>query len=295
MNERLRYDQADIDRFGCYVCKDKFAKPSPELLDDCEFIVTARYKQEYAESTTPWNRDRKGEHLIPVFFVYESDNLPKRQQLVEAMEITKSKYGSSIFTITDSASKSIHTLVYIDPKFQEKVAEEFGWYWQRVGQILFAEKAVFLDKACASIGRLSRLPGGYRGGIKEQVCYYKNPNPVGLDLTSLVEEHRLKVLKEKWARDNKLKLAKELFKDDEESEADKLERMHNSKTTSEAFDLFYEGIKNNNFPAGGNFVGAMRSARARGFSEELIYQFFDGAKAAHPSNLPKNFEYYYVQ
>ena len=286
----IRYDEEDFNKFKCYSCKDKFSQPIIGF-NDQEFLITARYKPVYLASK-PASLDRKGEHMIPVFFVYESDELEKSVQSKKAFQLLDEEYRDTIFAITDSGSKSIHTLVYIDPSQQEKVGEDFKWYWAEVGKIIFGEGySASLDKACASIGRLSRMPGGLRNGRILQRCLYKNHDCVGFDVSTLINKHRFVEYKRNVDRRKKLDFLRQQEHEGEDEDI-KLERMYKANSATPAFRVFYEGLKLDSYPSGADYVGAIHSAVSRGFSEELITTFFERAKAAHPSNLPRDLDYY---
>jgi hypothetical protein len=52
------------------------------------------------------------------------------------------------------------------------------------------------------------------------------------------------------------------------------------------FDVAYNAI-HGDCPAGENYVAALKSLKARGFSKEIQKLMLDNVSAAHPSNISK--------
>lgn len=298
--KNFAYTEDDILKYGCYVCNNKYSKPKNIIDKKDQFLISARFKEEFLSNNSDLNR--KGENLIPVFFVYESDILTKKEQLAIANNVINNTYFSrNIFTVTDSGSKSIHILIYIDKEWQEEVAKDFKWYWKAVAIDIFGKENIKnLDRACASIGRLTRLPGGIRDNNVLQRCFYKNENVEGLNMKKYVTQHKFYIFLENEKSKINIEKSKIMSKaviynvqKEEIDEIKKLQNMKNSEKCSDAFLVFYDGIINGNFPSGADYFSAIKSAKARGFSPDLIFRFFSEAKARHPSNLPKNFKYYF--
>lgn len=125
--------------------------------------------------------DRKSENLIPTAFVYESDGLDLNHQKRIVKKLLESEYKNNVLSVTYSGNKSIHILIKIRNDQGEAIKDSFKKVWTIVGECIFGEDIKYMDKACASVGRLTRLPGGINLSTgKKQICYYLNPKAEGL-------------------------------------------------------------------------------------------------------------------
>ena len=102
---------------------DTYDKELSKDSTDKEFICTAKYTKEYEEELNNSNitPDRKSEHLIPTFFVYESDTL----SLNEQKDLINKANTNNIYTSTFSGSKSIHYLVPIEQSQANEIKKDF--------------------------------------------------------------------------------------------------------------------------------------------------------------------------
>ena len=261
---------------------------------DDPFICTAVFKESYIKliNENGGTLSRCADNMLPAFFVYESDSLPVNEQLAICNNIRKDPLVSSwIFSQTFSGSKSIHTLVYIDPKFRDNVKKDFKFYWREVGERIFGENITsMLDQQCASIGRLSRNPNGIR--IKEngekikQTCFYYNPESIEspINLAGWIDEHTkfLERLELKIQADAKKRM--ELYANNID-ERKKLEDIYNKGKCSESFKLAYKVLVDGICPKGGNYVSAASSLHGCGFSKSIIREMLERASEAHPTNI----------
>lgn len=267
-----------------------------------QFICTASFKDEYMReyldnisddtADTDIKLSRSLENMLPAFFVYEFDSIP----IVEQKRICKStlanpKCFNRIFSQTFSGSKSIHTLVPIDQELREDIAQDFKFYWLRVAESIYGKDiASMLDPACASIGRLSRNPNGYRDNGVWQECYYFNPNATILNWGL---ENRIKERKEKIKANRLSKLIEnqsqtKLWKESVQDEYAKIEKLHNTGKMSESFNLAYDVIVNHNCPKGANYISGAASLKGCGFGESFVREMLEIASSAHPTNIPKH-------
>lgn len=259
--------------------------------DNDMFICTATFKDEYMEKMKDSQEllSRSMDNMLPVFFVYESDTLPLRQQLKKAAEIrTDPKFTNRIFSQTFSGSKSVHTLVYIDPEYREDIAEDFKYYWKLIGAYIFGSTD-YLDIACATIGRLSRKPNGIRENGVIQECYYYNPNATlrNWTLEDKIKEHKQYLNLEKIRKQEDALKEHRLFLNNKDEEMTKLERIYKKGNCSEAFNLAYEVIVNHECPKGANYISACAALKGCGFSQELAKEMLRIASDAHPTNISR--------
>ena len=257
-----------------------------------QFICTAVFRKDYIEKINKegGTLSRSADNMLPAFFVYESDELSVPEQFKICNEIRKDDLVSKwIFSQTYSGSKSIHTLVYIDPKFRESVAKDFRFYWREVGERIFGENLTsMLDSQCASIGRLSRNPNGIRENGKKQVCFYYNSDYelMPYNLSNLITEHTKALKKMEIQFQVNQKQRQEAYANaiDEHT---KLEKIHNKGKCSESFNLAYQVLVEDTCPKGADYVSAAASLKGCGFSREFIEELLTKASNAHPSNIPK--------
>lgn len=287
------FTEEDIRRFGCLVKDTTYSTPSVHINENTQFIITATPKKEYMQKVINGEEvvDAKGEHHLPVFFTFESDNLSLDEQYEKATEVINGKYGDSVFSITNSGHKSIHTLVYIDPEQREEIAKDFKYYWNEAGKMLYGSTDN-LDSACASIARLSRLPGGKRDDGSYQKCGYMNRECKPLDLSNVITKHKKEVEIMETLRN--IQRANKPTWNVEIDEMKKLENIHNTGNRSESFELAYDVIKNGSCPSGANYVGAIASLKGMDFSEDFVKtNLYEVARHEHPSNITKSFETYW--
>lgn len=296
MNQKV-FTTEDAHHFGVCVLNDKFDKEMHNNVSGKEeFICASTYKENGLE-LTEGKLYRKTAAMLPVFFVYESDDLPLQEQGAKIADILNhSPYKKNIFSVTYSGSKSLHTLVYIDPKDRENVARDFKFYWSQVGLKIFgSDYHKHLDKACASIVRLTRMPGGYRKDKdKVQLCNFLNRAVEGVDVSYINELYEAKVEEER--------------KQKEEEEKKRLEQIEAYKANGVTFSNFSNpdseehlrrAVKKSNNPAGqiavelldggdpgsgANYIGAIGYAE-KVCGKETAAIIRSLAHALHPSNI----------
>lgn len=262
---------------------------------DDQFICTAVFKEEYIKQKNEegGTLSRSADNMLPAFFVFESDKIPLTEQLKLCNDVKNDPLIASwIFSQTFSGSKSIHTLVYIDPKYRESVSKDFKFYWRVVGERIFGEKTIsMLDTQCASIGRLSRNPNGIRikddGTKLKQTCIYFNPNCVNnpINLEGWITEHTkvLEQLELKMQADAKKRM--EEYAKNSGDEETKLKNIYNKGKCSESLKLAYKVLIEGVCPQGGHYVAAANSLHGCGFSKSFIKEMLERASIAHPSNI----------
>ena len=267
--------------------------------NDDEFICAATFNEEAISKYLKDERDtdnfkngklrRIDQNMTPYFFVYESDELSLDEQLKLIDDILDGPAASTITSVTFSGSKSIHILVRIPEKFRLDIKKDFKYYWDSVAQYIFQEHKDKLDKACASISRLTRKPNGIRDTGIMQTCYYYNKDACLMDSqfewsVPIHNEELRKMALEAAEKERKRIMRADALKETDEFE--KLENMH-KKVTTGPFQVAYNAI-HGDCPAGENYVAALRSLRARGFSKEIQEMMLTNVSAAHPSNISKS-------
>lgn len=284
---KINYQKLQVPTYS-----DQYSRV-PHYVDNEQdmFICTAIFTKEYMEKLKDSNElpSRSKDNMLPAFFVYESDTLPLRQQLKIAADIRSNpSLANRVFSQTFSGSKSVHTLVFIDPEYRKDIAEDFKYYWALIGRAIFGNIEC-LDEACATIGRLSRNPNGIRDNGTLQECYYYNPNATlkNWTLEDKIEEHKIKLNSDRIKKQEELLRETRIFINSKEDEMKKLEWMYNNGSRSEAFILACEVIINHNCPKGADYIGACAALKGCGFSKELAKEMLKIASDAHPTNISR--------
>ena len=276
---------------------DTYDKELSKDSTDKEFICTAKYTREYEEELNNSNitPDRKSEHLIPTFFVYESDTL----SLNEQKDLINKANTNHIYTSTFSGSKSIHYLVPIEQSQANEIKKDFKYYWNRAGEIVFNKEIMkSMDSNCASIGRLSRNPNAYRkiGNAKvKQELLYKNDNVIPVNLNQIIKEHNQELKSKEEFNKVKLKINEsinaQLPQLNNKKDINYLERCYN-KNHNENVGMALQVLKGVQLPKGSNLVGIASTLKTMDVDIELREQIVTILKQQHPSNLSKDVKEY---
>ena len=265
------------------VCEDKYSKPTFNANEKTQFLVTASYRQEYIQKVNEGKDEinRCGENMVPEYFVYESDELNMEEQKCIAEKLLNSPNGKYVRCITDSGNKSLHILVKINNG--KALADDFKLWWKRCADFLFgSEIAEKMDKACASVGRLTRFPNGMRDNGKKQQCLYYEPESIAFEFT----DDEISTIA--WARKvQQAELEKNLKKAvyDDKSEIEKLEVFYNKNP--EKWGLIYNTlVEHKPIPSGEDMIGSIKKLEVAGLVE-LRKEFARLAHQQHPSNIGK--------
>lgn len=278
------YSTEDAKTYQMPVCTDKYSAPkfSSELTD--EFLVSAVYKRDYKKQAlnNGAELDRKSEHMLPAAFVFESDELSLEEQKNIADSIKK----DNILSITYSGSKSIHILSWIKPEQRAAIAEDFKYYWAAAAERLFGKDiAEKMDRACASIARLTRLPNGYRKDKNAlQENYFWNKNAIGIDLSNEIDIHRKELEDKKLQKAISRAFAKKEY-DDSTPLINQLANIA-AKSSSDSIKLAYEILSTGCSESGTNMIGAIGALKKLGDKfKPLVTELYDICHSQHPSNI----------
>lgn len=276
---------------------DTYDKELSKDSTDKEFICTAKYTKEYEEELNTGNitPDRKSEHLIPTFFVYESDTL----SLNEQKDLINKANINHIYTSTFSGSKSIHYLVPIEQSQANEIKKDFKYYWNKAGEFVFNKEIMkSMDSNCASIGRLSRNPNAYRtigNAMVKQDLLYKNDNVEPIDLSQIIIEHNKELKSKKDFANVKTLVSKSLTSQlpQQMNKKDKtyLERCYN-KNHNENVGFALQVLNGMTLPSGSNLIGITYTLKQMDVDVELRKQIITILKQQHPTNLSKKVEDY---
>lgn len=273
----------DAYRFKTPVFKTRFEKEgSLDVKGDEEFLCSSTYIPGKFNGTM----SRKSLNMKPVFFVYESDDLTKEEQHLAIqpalLDPEKRKY---IFSATDSGSKSLHILVYIDPEYQEEALRSYKYYWRQTGEYIFGKE--YMDKCdqnVASNARLTRMPGGTRDNGNLQKCFYINRKVEGFKFTDewllVVDES---VRREKEAEEQNLKLLQEnKERHGNYDEMTILNRFY--KARPDKWEIAKTLVDGGDPGSGSNMYGAISMLKKAGLVE-LASIAKQVAHQYHPSNI----------
>ena len=263
------------------VCKDKYSKPNFTATEKTQFLVTASYKPEYIQEVNEGKAEinRCGENMIPEYFVYESDELDIEEQKRIAEKLLNSSNGKYVRSVTDSGNRSLHILVKISNG--KALTEDFKLWWKRCADILFGlDVAEKMDKACASVGRLTRFPNGTRDNGKKQQCLYYNPDSTSFEFTD-DEVNTIMWAKKIQQAELEKKLKKVVYGD--KSEIERLTSYYNANP--EKWELVYKTlVENRPIPSGSDMIGNIKKLETANMPE-LRKAFANLAHQQHPSNI----------
>ena len=274
------YTPEMLNKFKCPVKKDTFSKPSFTVEGNEQFLVTARYKNSYIKSN-PTELDAKGEHMLPVFFTYEMDSTDIDTQYAIAEKLCK----KHVWTITFSGSKSLHTLVYIDPTQAEAIAKDFKYYWNIVAEKLYGKAAKLLDSACASVARLSRFPNGFRPDKNAtQWCSFKNDNVVPIDLSKEIALHEEEQRQKNLTNLLVSTLASENKNNYDGPDSELHLRKAVAKSENPAGQIAVALLDGQDPGSGANYIGAIGYCE-RAIGPKTAKRVRDAAHRLHPTNI----------
>ena len=255
---------------------------------------------------------RIGANLKPTALLYESDTLPldgqQRNIRTEALP--------HIVSVTFSGGKSLHTVVPIPDDVGEAIIDRpvddakrvYRSMWREVAPILFHDSGC-LDRACATIGHLSRLPGARRydaaGGYTDpawlpvQLCLYLNAQPEYLDFGPVLDAAVAEVKRDKKERVREIlrHSVDDIFADfsdygEDLAHLSKSQMKYPKARKKLALQVLNGGPipPESQLDNGLTYIGTVRYLH-RNF-KHLARRFVELVKAAHPSNLPMPVDYY---
>lgn len=265
------------------VCENKYSKPTFTASEKTQFLVTASYKPEYITEVNEGKAEinRCGENMIPEYFVYESDELTTKEQRDIAEKLLNSSNGKYVRSVTDSGNKSLHILVKINNG--RPLVNDFKLWWKRCADFLFGKDiAEKMDKACASVGRLTRFPNGIRDNGNKQQCLYYNPESTAFEFTD-DEINTISWAKKVQQAELEKNLKKVAF--DNKTEIETLKNYYNKNPGK--WGLIYETlVENKPIPSGSDMIGGIKKLEVAGL-EELRKEFAMLANQQHPSNISR--------
>lgn len=232
--------------------------------------------------------DRKAENLIPTAFVYESDGLDLNSQKRIVKKLLESDFKNNVLSVTYSGNKSIHILIKIRNEQGEALKNNFKFVWGLVGEYIFGDDIKYMDKACASVGRLTRLPGAINLTTgKKQLCYYLNPKAEGLWLNLDV----VKELIEERERANKKQNATIEKKENKtyDNDIDGQFRAICNKSKNSSAQIALDILESRYAPQGDDLIFAVKyvanlvkyNPKFHSIGQELV----DICHGQHPSNI----------
>ncbi len=280
---------------------DCYSQPNMngEVLPGTQFFMAATYKKDLVNEAvkTGTQLTRKTENLISTAFVFESDSMTLQEQRDNIRE----EAFKHILSITYSGKKSLHIVVPISTNDGLAITggKEYKYLWMEVAKLIFKD-ADKLDPQCASIGRLTRLPGAKRkdSGTK-QACEFYNNECEAISLKPFIDEWRKREQSQQMTFAIRGVFKKyETRKDtDFASQLNHLVKSYDkspSPSKQIAIMVLRDGrTPSSNFlPAGGSYIGTVKLLQNR--FPLLLESFVDSVQQAHPSCLPRKKEAYLV-
>ena len=283
-----------VNNFELSLCIDEYSKPVTELERGTNYP--------YLVNGTCTTNDRKAENVIPQMFVFEMDGETKEKQEEIIDNILNGEYKNNIASVTWSGNKSYHVLV--PHNCNREIKNFYKYYWEETAKKIYGDNWIKLDKACASIGRLTRCfnmqrekntkDDIYFEGIQKK--YYLNTNAEAIDLTDLVNQ------KEKEEGEKRLKnLAFTIFNPNAYSsfnlnidQGTKLENIAQKYPSNENYQTAKEIYFTGKVEKGINPVAIIQSLKKSGFSRDFVERnIYESMHKQHPSNTGQKFEYYW--
>lgn len=283
-----------VNKFKLGLCIDEYSKPVTELERGTNYP--------YLVNGTCTTNDRKAENVIPQMFVFEMDKETKEDQEEIIDNILNGDYKNNIASVTWSGNKSYHVLV--PHNCNREIKNFYKYYWEETAKKIYGDNWIKLDKACASIGRLTRCfnmqrekntkDDIYFEGIQKK--YYLNTNAEAIDLTDLVNQ------KEKEEGEKRLKnLTFTIFNPNAYSpfnlnidQGIKLENIAQKYPSNENYQTAKEIYFTGKVEKGINPVAIIQSLKKSGFSRDFVERnIYKPMHRQHPSNTGQKFEYYW--
>lgn len=231
--------------------------------------------------------DRKAENLIPTAFVYESDGLDLSSQKRIVKKLLESEFKENVLSITYSGNKSIHILIKIRNDQGGAIKDIFKEIWYQAGEHIFGEDIKYMDKACASVGRLTRLPGAINLTTgKKQICYYLNPRAKGLWMNPDGIEDLKATIKNKKNNDNAIeKKENKTYNND----IDEQFRAICNKSKNSSAQIALDILESGHAPQGNDLIFAVKyvanlikyNSKFHSIGQRLV----DICHEQHPSNI----------
>ena len=263
-----------------------------KIIPGTQFFTAATYKKDLVKEAikTGVQLTRKTENLIPTAFVFESDSMTLQEQRDNIRE-DAFRY---ILTITFSGKKSLHVVVPISPQDGTAITggKEYKHLWREVAKLLFKDPDK-LDVQCATIGRLTRLPGAVRKDSgKKQACEFYNENCETIDLKKFMEKWREQERSQKMTFSIRSVFQKYETHDDLDFDS-QLQHLiqSNAKSPTPSKEVAIMVLRDGNtpssnfLPAGGSYIGTVKLLQNR--FPLLLEPFVESVQQAHPSCLPR--------
>lgn len=112
-------------------------------------------------------------------FLFEMDSVPLKEQC-ELVQTLK----DNITRVVYSGSKSLHTIIEFDPKYEQFCKDHYKQIWRLINELHFGNKC---DTQCVNPSRLTRTYGVVRASTgKEQRLLYNCPGNYYKDAEKLV-------------------------------------------------------------------------------------------------------------
>ena len=300
---------------------DTRSQPSLESFDPLtQFFCAADYRREawVQYRQTHVLPRRKAANLKPTAFIYECDTLPLDAQ----QKNIRAEALPHILSVTYSGGKSLHVAVPIPDAIAEAIIDRdldearkvYRRLWGLVAEQCFIDPDR-LDKACATIGRLSRLPGVVRypaangridtsansPALPLQQCLFLNGNGEYIDFEPLLDEVVSGIADEERERERNIVLyaMRDMFRDFGDY-GDALEHLRNSqaKWPNSKKRLALRVLDGGDIPSQSLLEDGLSYISVVGYLKkqfpQLAEEFVGKVKAAHPTNLPRDIEEYLV-
>lgn len=226
------------------------------------------------------------------YFLFESDNTPKAEQLAI---LSRNPMKHQIKYIVDSGNKSIHIWIKMPDLVDSDLLDLCSAYeeasWQYVAKLYDLDYAQY-DPACKNLSRLGRKPNGIRANNHKLQKLLFEGDCMSVETIDKLQQYLMQYDKDYKQQEQRRKLLSTIAEFARPSDSSWRDLPFEKKWTTmksptENLQLFNSLYNGEQVPSGSNLIGAIFAGAAIGCSEFELQKAADEAHQQHPSNIPK--------
>lgn len=226
------------------------------------------------------------------YFLFESDNMPKAEQLAI---LSRNPMKHQIKYVVDSGNKSIHIWIKMPDLVDSDLLDLCSAYeeasWQYVAKLYDLDYQQY-DPACKNLSRLGRKPNGIRANNHKLQKLLFEGDCMSVKTIDKLHQYLIQYDKDYKQQEQRRKLLSTIAEFARPSDSNWRDLPFEKKWTTmksptENLQLFNDLYNGASVPSGSNLIGAIFAAAAIGCSESELQKAADEAHLQHPSNIPK--------
>lgn len=226
------------------------------------------------------------------YFLFESDNMPKAEQLAI---LSRNPMKHQIKYVVDSGNKSIHIWIKMPDLVDSDLLDLCSAYeeasWQYVAKLYDLDYQQY-DPACKNLSRLGRKPNGIRANNHKLQKLLFEGDCMSVKTIDKLHQYLIQYDKDYKQQEQRRKLLSTIAEFARPSDSNWRDLPFEKKWTTmksptENLQLFNDLYNGASVPSGSNLIGAIFAAAAVGCSESELQKAADEAHLQHPSNIPK--------